>query len=146
HRRHDGIACDWVVDHLDGRERADHLWHKAVACRLSDCIRGQPLDNLFYLALWTAMRSGLPALAGTAKGCDKLPRSNKLPELRFNDGPVEMALAVIYAATEDDKRRRPFAPASTISNEPRCWVTTSRSARANAYSIVQIECGLFAWN
>src|SRR5215467_10194809 len=26
---------------------------------------------------------------------------------------------------------KPFAPASTISNEPRCWVTTSRSARAS---------------
>src|SRR5262249_57609991 len=79
HRRHDGIACDWVVDHLDGRGRADHLWRIAGACRLSDCIREQPLDYLFYLALRTVMRSGLPVLAGTAKGVTScLSRANSL--------------------------------------------------------------------
>ena len=31
-----------------------------------------------------------------------------MPKLRFNYGPVEITLAVIYAATEADKRRKAF--------------------------------------
>src|SRR5262249_39062703 len=139
HRRHDGIACDWVVDHLDGRGRADHLWRIAGACRLSDCIREQPLDYLVYLA--TAMRSGLQMLAGTVKGVTRLPESSKLPELRFNCGPVEVALAVIYAATEDDKRRKPFR--ARINYFRRAKVLGDDvevgKGKQNAYSIVQIE-------
>ena len=63
HRHHDGVAGDRIVDRHDGNGRADPLWriaaHVLRACRLSHCIREQPLDYLFYLALQTTIRPSL---------------------------------------------------------------------------------------
>ena len=46
--------------------------------------------------------------ARIAKRDDKLTEHSKPPELRFSYGPVEKALAAIYAATEDGIRRKAF--------------------------------------
>jgi len=59
-----------------------------------------------------------------------------------------MALAVIYAATEDEKRRKAFR--ARINYFQRAKVLGDDvevgKGKQNAYSIVQIECGLLAWN
>ena len=69
-----------------------------------------------------------------------MPESSKLPELHFNYGPVEMALAMIYAATEDDKRRKAFR--ARINYFQRAKVLGGDvevgNGKQNAYSIVQI--------
>ena len=87
------------------------------------------------------MRSGLPVFVGTAKRGDKLPESSKLPELRCDYGPVEMALAVIYAATEDDERRKAFR--ARINYFQRAKVLGDDfevgKGKQNAYSIVEIQ-------
>ena len=58
------------------------------------------------------------------------------------------ALSVIYAATEDDKRRKAFR--ARINYFQRAKVLGDDvevgKGKQNAYSIVQIECGLLAWN
>ena len=70
-----------------------------------------------------------------------MPESSKLPELHFNYGPVEMALAMIYAATEDDKRRKAFR--ARINYFQRAKVLGGDvevgNGKQNAYSLVQIE-------
>ena len=102
---------------------------------------------------WAA--SGLSFLSGAPDGdevraasvgsnsqrIDKLPESSKRPELRFNYGSVEMTLAVIYAATEGDKRRKAFR--ARINYFQRAKVldddVEAGKRKQNAYSIVQIE-------
>src|SRR5262249_58737945 len=69
------------------------------------------------------------------------PESSKLPELRFNYGPVEVALAVIYAATEDDKRRKAFRVRINYFQRAKVLGDDVEvgKGKQNAYSIVQIE-------
>ena len=55
---------------------------------------------------------------------------------------------MIYAATEDEKRRKAFR--ARINYFQRAKVLGDDvevgKGKQNAYSIVQIECGLLAWN
>ena len=59
-RHHDRIAGDRLLDRDDGSGRADRVWHIAAdlvwADRVPDCIREQPLDHPFDLALRPALK------------------------------------------------------------------------------------------
>jgi hypothetical protein len=84
------------------------------------------------------MRSELPVSTRTARRGDKLPEPGKLPELRLNYGPVEKALAAIYAATEDDIRRKAFRARINFFQRAKVLGNEAGKGQRNAYSIVQI--------